>query len=108
MVRPNDMPMMERLRAVARHVIPANGQAWLYGSRARGEAREDTDWDILILLPQMAITTQDDSRVAYPFVEEGWRNGAAVNTQVYTYEEWQKRDFTQYHHNVEHDKISLL
>ena len=24
---------------------------WLFGSRARGQAREDSDWDILVVLP---------------------------------------------------------
>ena len=24
---------------------------WLFGSRARGDAREDSDWDLLIVLP---------------------------------------------------------
>lgn len=26
-------------------------QIWLFGSRARGEAREGSDWDLLILVP---------------------------------------------------------
>lgn len=26
-------------------------QVWLFGSRARGEARESSDWDILIVVP---------------------------------------------------------
>lgn len=30
--------------------MPANGKAILFGSQARGTAREDSDWDILIIL----------------------------------------------------------
>lgn len=31
------------------HEVDATAQVWLYGSRVRGEAREDSDWDILVL-----------------------------------------------------------
>mgnify|MGYP002673241882 CR=1 FL=1 len=30
--------------------LPASGKAILFGSQARGTAREDSDWDILIIL----------------------------------------------------------
>lgn len=29
-------------------------QVWLFGSRARGEAREDSDWDLMAILPDGA------------------------------------------------------
>lgn len=29
-------------------------QIWLFGSRARGEAREDSDWDLMAILPDGA------------------------------------------------------
>ena len=31
------------------HEVDAAAQVWLYGSRARGEAHDDSDWDILVL-----------------------------------------------------------
>jgi len=31
---------------------------WLFGSRARGDAREDSDWDLLVVLPDE--TVEDD------------------------------------------------
>lgn len=33
------------------HAIVPNAKIILYGSRARGTARADSDWDFLILLP---------------------------------------------------------
>lgn len=30
--------------------MPAGGKAILFGSQARGTARDDSDWDILIIL----------------------------------------------------------
>ncbi|MFD2573690.1 nucleotidyltransferase domain-containing protein [Spirosoma soli] len=41
----------EFLQAVKRSVLEIDPQAevWLFGSRARGDAKEDSDWDFLVL-----------------------------------------------------------
>lgn len=31
------------------HEIDPQAEVWLFGSRARGDAREDSDWDFLVL-----------------------------------------------------------
>ncbi len=36
------------------HSLAPNAEIILYGSRARGTARTDSDWDFLILLPSAA------------------------------------------------------
>lgn len=36
-------------RSLAEH-LPKGSKALLYGSQARGDARPDSDWDILIIL----------------------------------------------------------
>ncbi len=38
-------PLLERIRAVYNP-----RQLWLFGSRARGDAREDSDWDFLAVV----------------------------------------------------------
>ena len=108
MVSKEDMAMFSRLQKVARNVVPAGGQVWLYGSRARGNATPDSDWDILILLNKNGVTSRDEDEIAYPFVLEGWKNSCAVSPQVYTFDEWKERYITPYYQNVEHDKLAIL
>lgn len=38
-------PLLERIR-----VVYDPSQLWLFGSRARGDAREDSDWDLLAVV----------------------------------------------------------
>jgi predicted nucleotidyltransferase len=37
-------------------------QIWLFGSRARGEARPDSDWDLMAILPDDALEQDLDMR----------------------------------------------
>ncbi|MBR6285769.1 MAG: nucleotidyltransferase domain-containing protein [Bacteroidaceae bacterium] len=44
----------------------------LFGSRARGEAKKGSDWDILIVLPKDRLLQSDYDDVSYPLVKLGW------------------------------------
>jgi predicted nucleotidyltransferase len=46
-------PSLRRLVDLARERLHAR-QVWLFGSRARGDARPDSDWDIWLILPNDA------------------------------------------------------
>ena len=99
--------MIDEIKRVAKEVLPEHSKLYLYGSRARGDAREDSDWDLLILLDKTKVTL-DDYDVAYPFREAGWDMGEEINPQVYSMEEWNGYSFTPFYKNVEHDKQVLL
>ena len=99
--------MIDKIKRVARDVLPEHSKLYLYGSRARGDAHEGSDWDLLILLDKPKITL-DDYGVGYPFREAGWEMGEEINPQVYSKEEWSQYSFTPFYKNVEHDKIVLI
>ena len=42
--------VLDRIREVARVNVPKGGRVLLYGSRARGDAKDDSDWDLLLIL----------------------------------------------------------
>lgn len=57
-----------KIKDIAKSAIPSGSKAILYGSRARGDARNDSDWDILILLDKDKLEQTDYDKVSYPFV----------------------------------------
>lgn len=84
-----------------------DGRVVLFGFQARGDAHTESDWDILILLNQSRIGDDDFDRVAHPLVELGWKIGAEINSLLYTYMDWEKRNFTPFYKNVETEGIEL-
>lgn len=87
--------------------LPTGGYALLYGSRARGDARSDSDWDILIVLDKDKLLPEDYDIISYPLRELGWELGESINPVMYTAKEWEESKFTPFYHNVIDDAIRL-
>ena len=68
-----------KIKEIAKSAIPSGSKAILYGSRARGDARNDSDWDILILLDKDKLEQTDYDKVSYPFVLLGCDLGTEIN-----------------------------
>ena len=79
------------LRALIKQVMPAGTKVFLFGSQARGDVHDESDWDILILLDKEKITSADFDTYAYPLIDLGWQFGEYFSTKLYTFIEWMKR-----------------
>ena len=99
--------VISNIKAIAGKTLPAGSTLLLYGSRARGDNRPDSDWDLLILLDKPKLTFRDYD-YGYPFSELGWKINEEINAQVYSKQEWDGYHYTPFYKNVEHDKIVLL
>ena len=95
--------ILQQIKDTLQNVLPTDGRVLLFGSQARGDARED----ILILIDKERINNDDFNNVAYPLVESGWKIGAMINPLLYTYSDWQKRNFTPFYKNVEQESIEI-
>ena len=64
--------------------MPPYGKAILFGSQARGTARDDSDWDILVILDKEQLLPSDYDNVTYPLTELGWDLGKEINPVMYS------------------------
>jgi len=88
-------------------VLPEGSRFILFGSQARNDARDDSDWDLLILLNDQQLQKDTFGTYAYPFVELGWGYGTYFSPKIYTYSEWAKRKGTLFYDNVDREGVIL-
>ena len=100
--------IIQSIHKISQDVMPVGAKVILFGSQARNEAHEESDWDILILFhKQERVNNEDFDKMAFPFIELGWQMGTSINPIIYSYNDWEKRQLTPFYHNVKEDGIVL-
>ena len=99
--------VIEKIKTVARTVLPKGSALYLYGSRARGDFHADSDWDLLLLLDKSKIENEDFNKYSFPFIEMGWDLGEDIRPHAYTKKEWYEGPHAMFYYNVEEDKRVL-
>lgn len=92
---------------ILRKAAPCKGRVILFGSRARGDARSDSDWDVLILLDKERITDADMDEISYPIRALGWQMDKMINPIMFTTKEWDAKSFTPFYKNVMEEGVAL-
>lgn len=100
----NTTQVIDNIRQVAAHVLPKGSALYLYGSRARGDWREDSDWDLLLLLDKPQRESSDFDKYAYPIQEQGFDLWQYFSVHTYTKDEWYNGPHAMFYYNVERDK----
>lgn len=103
----NRNEIISRIRQFSQQTLPKEVHILLYGSQARGEAHEGSDWDILVIIEKTKVEQSDYDNIVFPLTMLGWELGEAIIPVIYTREEWDKSSFMPFYKNVERDKIVL-
>ena len=103
----NGQTVLENIKKLAAEVLPKGSTLYLYGSRARGDSHEDSDWDLLVLLDKTKLENGDFDKYSYPFILMGWDYGQDIRPHAYTKNEWFNGPHAMFYYNVEEDKEVL-
>lgn len=87
--------------------IDVKSEVILFGSRARGEEKENSDWDILILTPT-ATDLKGEQKYRHKLFELELEYGQAFSTFVYSKSEWNnKYKVTPLYRNIQQEGIRI-
>ena len=80
----------------------------LFGSRARGDFNQDSDWDILILLNRNTVDKKIEIEYRNELFEIELEIGSPISTFVYSRNEWEtKHRITPLYQNIKAEGIYL-
>ena len=99
--------ILQSIVSLGSKVLPSGSRLILFGSQARGDAHEESDWDLLILLNDGQLGRDAFGNYGYPFVELGWEYGTYFSPKIYTYSEWAERKGTPFYNNISREGIAL-
>ena len=73
------------------HQIDPHANVWLFGSRARNEAGNDSDWDVLVLTNNDTVTHQEEEKYIDHLSTLMVETGQVIQVLVYSAKEWNSR-----------------
>lgn len=88
-------------------IIDPTAEVILYGSRARGDERLDSDWDILVLT-NYAVNVETERKFRSKLYDLELLSGESISFFIYSKNEWEtKHRISPFYLNVTQEGIRL-
>jgi uncharacterized protein len=106
-MRPNYKNITKKIKKAVEE-IDSTAEVILYGSRATGDARKDSDWDILILVDKPKVTFEDSQTFNHRLYDVGLETDQCIMAFVRSKKEWEKRYYvTPLYKNIREEGKAL-
>ena len=90
------------------HEINPRADVWLFGSRARNDFREDSDWDILVLTDNENVTLKEEEKYIDHLSNLMVETGQVIQVLVYPKKEWDtKYSVIPLYENIQKEGVKL-
>jgi predicted nucleotidyltransferase len=85
-----------------------DSEVYLYGSRARGNAKNVSDWDLLILLNLPQLSFDLETEIMDTFYNVEMETGEVISPLIYSKNDWfDKHLYSPLFENIEKEGIRL-
>lgn len=81
-------------------------ESWIFGSEARGDAKENSDIDLLILVDAPAVSSQVEDAIFSPLYQIELSTGILINPLILPKSVWGSR-VTPFYLNVTNERVRL-
>ena len=88
----SDKKILERIKNAV-HKVEPSATVILYGSRARGDNKLDSDWDILIISGQQGISLKKKNDIQLKIYEIELVNDIIITPTILKKEDWQTHHY---------------
>ena len=100
--------ILQRIKDSVKSTAP-DATLILYGSYARGDYREDSDIDLLVLVTADKISPDDEIKIKYPLYHIETDTGIIISPLVLPKKTWETRHrISPFYQNVTTEGIKLL
>jgi predicted nucleotidyltransferase len=88
--------------------LDSNAEVYIYGSRARGDASVESDWDVMVITSR-PVTPQLKRSMRHALYEIEWDNECVISSIIHSRAEWDNHLMrtTPFYRNVTREAVRI-